>query len=358
MLRSVTALALLLSTGCIVGAYKAPVPPVEEQRQTLLAGSKTGYQVGEISEDLGLISAKTAIAASAGHWLRWRRGGEGTLCFEKGIKVAEDTWGLRDREKRTTKDLNNAAFYVQAHDTLDGKPTWEPKKSAVHSAKLVDEQVQKADITRYLADKPIWRYKGSQTYEVCIAAPQVGPSTRFLTIRSSLYTDGMQLYIWRVRPIDGESPTVADTDAEPSGPASPNLPASGQSLMLTLESMGNYKTLHGWLVDADLDVEIDGPGPFTILAPTDAAFAEWTQKRRDKLQGNKQKLADYLRKQILIGTYRATAEKVKHKAKTLHGDTQPIATTREGLMFSGAELGKPTVAANGLIYKLDTAPSP
>src|SRR5687768_5472713 len=133
MVRSLACIALFVATGCIVGAYSRPVPPVEQQRATLLTGSKEGYRIGEISEDLGLISKKAAVAATHGHWLTWLRGDGERICFERGFGVSEDKWGLRDRERRTTKDLQRASFYVQAHDSLDGKPTWQKTKSAVRS---------------------------------------------------------------------------------------------------------------------------------------------------------------------------------------------------------------------------------
>ncbi len=345
-----------------MSAYKKPVPPIEEQRGTLLTGSKEGYRVGEISEDLGLISAKGAIAATDGHWLRWRRGGSDTICFEKGITVSEDQWGLRDREKRTLGDLRDTAFYVQAHENLDGKPAWANKKSAVRSAKLAEEQVKTSDVLRLHADGTRnLVYKGSQTFEVCVAAPPVGPSTRFLTIRTSLYTDGQQLYIWRVQPLDGESPAVAETEeaGDTDAPNGSGAPTDGLTLMAALEAAGKYKTLVGLIIDADVDVELDAGGPFTILAPTDDAFAKWPAKRRDKLFGNKEKLTRFVRSLVLVGAYPPSPkEKRIPDVRTLGTDTRGVATWPDGLLFRGTTLKTLIRTSNGLVYQLDEAPAP
>ena len=51
-------------------------------------------------------------------------------------------------------------------------------------------------------------------------------------------------------------------------------PLLAKDIVATAESAGSFNTLVVALKKAGLDGTLKGPGPFTVFAPTDAAFAK------------------------------------------------------------------------------------
>lgn len=357
MVRSLAFIALVVS-GCIMSGYSKPVPSLGKQAETVLAGSKKGYVLGELDGDLRAKSKKSAIAATEGFWIRYRGVNGDAVCFEHQAAMNEgrrDWAGRKGDEWAAT--LRKTMVVVQVHDTLDAKTVWEKRaKTDVRSVRIVDEKIEKKVQKLKKTDgTPYIHYEGNFLYEVCAALPPSGPSTRYLTIRWAPNSDGQQLFVYAVEPGDA-APAATDTADEDVRPDP--IPADGLTLMAALEAAGKYKMFVGLLVDADLDVELDGPGPFTILAPTDEAFAAWPERRREKLFSDKQKLGKFLRTLVLVGSHAPTTDTVKLDARTLGDKTTPVATTPNGIRYRGTELGKPIAASNGLIYRLGEAPAP
>src|SRR5512132_3668516 len=69
-------------------------------------------------------------------------------------------------------------------------------------------------------------------------------------------------------------------------------PAAAQSkdIVETAVAAGNFKTLAKLLTDADLIGVMKSPGPFTVFAPTDEAFAKVPKATLDALAKDKAKL--------------------------------------------------------------------
>ena len=353
MARSL-ACVLLLSTGCIVGAYSRPVPPLDTQRKDIFAG-KQGSLLGKVDADLRPYSKKSSTAATASFWVQFRGAVGDKLCFLHAVESSGSKSQVMDQSDRYLKKLRKAMLVVQAHDSLEVGTRWEKRSASdLRSAVRIGENITRK-YSRSLKNpdgSPKVYYDGTMQYELCTVTPTITPTTRYFTLRMAPNSDGQQLFVWEIeqRERDNRAPEKPASDA----------PTERSTLLVTaaLEASGSFKTLVGAIVDTDLDVELDGAGPFTILAPTDEAFAAWPEKRRAKLFGNKDKLAKYLRRYILVGALPPSAEVVKLDARTLGDKTLPVATTPDGLRFSGTELGKPIAAANGLIYKLDEAPAP
>ena len=120
---------------------------------------------------------------------------------------------------------------------------------------------------------------------------------------------------------------------------------------------GTFKTLVAAVQAAGLAETLQGPGPFTVFAPTDAAFAKLPAGTVEALLADKAKLASILTYHVVAGKVMA-ADIVKAKGatpKTVNGQSVKI-VVRDGKVFvNGAQVVTADVAAsNGVIHIIDT----
>jgi uncharacterized surface protein with fasciclin (FAS1) repeats len=137
--------------------------------------------------------------------------------------------------------------------------------------------------------------------------------------------------------------------------------APAQDIVDTAVAAGSFKTLAAALQAADLVDTLKGDGPFTVFAPTDAAFAKLPAGTVETLlkPENKAKLQRILTYHVVAGKVLA-ADVVKMKsAKTVSGDTIAIATRNGGVTVDNAKVAKTDIAAsNGVIHVIDTVLMP
>jgi uncharacterized surface protein with fasciclin (FAS1) repeats len=120
---------------------------------------------------------------------------------------------------------------------------------------------------------------------------------------------------------------------------------------------GNFKTLVTALKAAGLVDTLKGPGPFTVFAPTDEAFAKIPKADLKKLLANKKKLKSVLTYHVVSGKI-MSADIKPGKVKTVQGTNVTIATT-DGVMVNNAKVVTADVAAdNGVIHAIDTVLMP
>ena len=116
---------------------------------------------------------------------------------------------------------------------------------------------------------------------------------------------------------------------------------------------GNFKTLATALGAAGLVDTLKGKGPFTVFAPTDAAFAKVPKADLDALLKDKAKLTAVLTYHVVPGTVMAKDVKAG-KVKTVQGSELTIATSG-GVMVNNAKVtATDIVADNGVIHVIDT----
>jgi uncharacterized surface protein with fasciclin (FAS1) repeats len=110
------------------------------------------------------------------------------------------------------------------------------------------------------------------------------------------------------------------------------------------------------LAAADLVGTLKGPGPFTVFAPTDEAFAKLPAGTLDDLlkPENKTMLVRVLTYHVVPGTVMA-ADVVKiNSAKAVSGDALHIKVTGDNVMVNKARVMKTDVIANnGVIHVID-----
>jgi uncharacterized surface protein with fasciclin (FAS1) repeats len=125
----------------------------------------------------------------------------------------------------------------------------------------------------------------------------------------------------------------------------------------TAVKAGNFKTLVAAVQAAGLVDTLKGPGPFTVFAPTDAAFAKIPKAQLDALLQDKAALTKVLTYHVVPGKVMAADVKAG-KVKTVQGSELTVSTTG-GVMVDNAKVIATDVAAdNGVIHAIDTVIMP
>ena len=140
-------------------------------------------------------------------------------------------------------------------------------------------------------------------------------------------------------------------------------PARAQSkdIVDTAVGAGSFTTLAKALKAADLISTLKGPGPFTVFAPTDEAFAKLPAGTVDNLlkPENKEMLRRVLTYHVVPGKVMAADVVKVSSAKTVSGDTLPIAAKGGTVTVDKARVVKTDIAAsNGVIHVIDTVMLP
>jgi uncharacterized surface protein with fasciclin (FAS1) repeats len=125
------------------------------------------------------------------------------------------------------------------------------------------------------------------------------------------------------------------------------LGAQAKDIVDTAVGAGNFKTLAAALTAAGLIDTLKGKGPFTVFAPTDAAFAKVPKADLDALLADKAKLTKVLTYHVVPG-----------KVKTVQGGEITVATTG-GVTVDGAKVSATDIVAdNGVIHVIDSVIMP
>ena len=149
---------------------------------------------------------------------------------------------------------------------------------------------------------------------------------------------------------------LAVQNAPAKAPASTNAAAQA-TIVETAVAAGNFKTLVAAVQAAGLVDTLNGKGPFTVFAPTDAAFAKLPAGTLEMLlkPENKAKLAAILTYHVVPGAVKA-ADVVKLKyAGTVNGQRVDIKVDGAKVTVDGAAVTATDIAcSNGVIHVIDT----
>ena len=137
------------------------------------------------------------------------------------------------------------------------------------------------------------------------------------------------------------------------------VPAAAQTkdIVDTAVAAGSFNTLAKALEAAGLVQTLKGPGPFTVFAPTDEAFAKLPAGTVEMLlkPENKAKLTRILTSHVVAGKVMAADAAKLTSAKAVSGDTLTIAAHGGGVTIDKAKVVKADIAAsNGVIHVIDT----
>jgi uncharacterized surface protein with fasciclin (FAS1) repeats len=129
----------------------------------------------------------------------------------------------------------------------------------------------------------------------------------------------------------------------------------------TAVAAGSFKTLVAAVKAADLVGTLKGMGPYTVFAPTDAAFSKLPKRTLASLlkPENKDKLVKILTYHVVAGKVMAADVAGKHLAVTTVEGGQIAVNGRHGVRVNGARVVKADIVAdNGVIHVIDSVIMP
>lgn len=133
--------------------------------------------------------------------------------------------------------------------------------------------------------------------------------------------------------------------------------ARAADIINTAVAAGNFTTLVAAVKAAGLVETLKGPGPFTVFAPTDAAFAALPAGTVDTLlkPENKAKLVAILTYHVVPGrVMSADLAGKKLDPKTVEGQTLAINATGSSVKVNDATVTKADIVTdNGVIHVVD-----
>lgn len=135
-------------------------------------------------------------------------------------------------------------------------------------------------------------------------------------------------------------------------------PVGAQTMQGTIvdvaASAGQFSTLLAAIEAAGLEATLRGPGPFTVFAPTDAAFAALPDGTVEALLMDKAGLTSILTYHVVSGRVMAADVVKLTEAMTVNGEKVAVVVGRDGVTVNGAKVVQTDIAAsNGVIHVID-----
>lgn len=136
---------------------------------------------------------------------------------------------------------------------------------------------------------------------------------------------------------------------------------TGETLISALDNDGRFTTLVIAIDSSGLGSTLDGPGPFTLFAPTDLAFDQLGEGAVDDLlaPANRQQLQDLLMNHLINGRRPASDLQGATSVETMYGDELQIRFRDGALRIDGADATETDMMAdNGVIHVVDAVLRP
>jgi len=138
--------------------------------------------------------------------------------------------------------------------------------------------------------------------------------------------------------------------------------ATNANLLETARSAGNFTMFLRLVRTAGLDSILRGPGPYTVLAPTDAAFSALPADQLNALLTDNAKLTRVLEYHIINGRYTSAdvmGQMSPTTPMTLEGQPLTVGTSGGLVTVNGAHaVVVDLIASNGVLYGIDTVLMP
>jgi len=139
----------------------------------------------------------------------------------------------------------------------------------------------------------------------------------------------------------------------------PERKLAAKSILEIAGSNPDFSTLTTLLGQAGFMDELSGPGPFTVFAPTNAAFDKLPAGTLSSLRSNLVALEDILDYHIVNGTaIMSTSLKVGMTAPTLEGSTVKVTSLSPVKINTATVISPDIVASNGVIHVIDSVLTP
>ena len=259
------------------------------------------------------------------------------------LAKALDAAGLIDTLKGpgpfTVFAPTDAAFAKLPAGTLDSLLADPDKLRAVLTYHVVSGKVTAADAARLAS---------AMTVE--------GEDVAISTSNGTVHVGGATVTTPDVMASNGVIHVIDSVLLPPSFAATPQVaPNSTSDIVDTAVSAGQFTTLATALDAAGLIDTLKGPGPFTVFAPTDAAFAKLPAGTLDSLLADPDTLRSVLTYHVLPGRVTAADAANLQSATTVEGEDVSITANDGAVQIDDANVTQPdVVASNGIIHVIDT----
>ena len=142
-------------------------------------------------------------------------------------------------------------------------------------------------------------------------------------------------------------------------PAAADAQMNEKDIVTVAVEAGSFNTLAAALEAAGLVATLQGEGPFTVFAPTDAAFAKLPEGTVEALLADKEALTRILTYHVVAGEVTSDQVVELSEAETVAGIKAPIEVRDGSVYVGGAKVTTADVqASNGVIHIIDTVMLP
>lgn len=146
------------------------------------------------------------------------------------------------------------------------------------------------------------------------------------------------------------------SDDDSGNPSPTPTPTAMKDIVDTAVAAGSFTTLVAAVQAADLVATLKSPGPFTVFAPTDAAFAMLPAGAVEDLlkPENKSMLAAVLTYHVASGKLPASDVVTRTTIPTVQGDAVTVSATGGTVKLDAATVTQTDIqCSNGIIHVID-----
>ena len=283
-----------------------------------LGASASGSSASRSDADQNIV--QTAIAAGQFNTLA-------SLLTKAGLVDTLSTGG-----PFTVFAPTDAAFAKVPKATLDALAENPAQLKSVLLYHVVPDRVAAADVVKLTSAKTL-----------------EGRSVAIKAVDGSVYIDKAKVTTPDVTASNGVIHVIDSVLIPNAAPATP-----AKNIVQTAIAAGQFKTLASLLTKAGLAGTLQGKGPFTVFAPTDAAFAKVPKATLAAVGKDKAKLRAVLLYHVVKGKVTAAQAMKLRSAKTLQGKSLSIRVSGGKVLVGGATVTKADVtASNGVIHVIN-----
>lgn len=153
-----------------------------------------------------------------------------------------------------------------------------------------------------------------------------------------------------------EETVTTETAAIEEGQSSVQDDESQKNIVQIAVSSPDHKTLVAALKAASYVDALSNAGPFTVFAPTDAAFAKLPEGTVDNLvkPENKDQLQNILEYHVYVGVIRESMINGSMNLNQVNGKNVTLTKDGDKLKVNGSEILATVNTSNGIIYVIDS----
>jgi uncharacterized surface protein with fasciclin (FAS1) repeats len=137
--------------------------------------------------------------------------------------------------------------------------------------------------------------------------------------------------------------------------------AGGKNIVELAQETPDLSTLVKAVTAAELVETLEEPGPYTVFAPTDAAFEALGSQTLNTLlkPANKGQLSEILTYHVVPGELTSSELSDGQKLKTVQGGSLTVQISGGDVTVNGATVAMPDVeASNGVVHVIDEVLTP